>query len=484
MDFRSIASDLFAGVSSLGRHNYADKLPDTEIHGGIEIGSYWEAGFASAEIVPDDLESKKYYIAGYHENNPAQGVIDPQTVGVLYLSDSTKGGGHLFISVDAVGLLKNDVDRIRKSLEVFCNNAGISSVSVFCSHDHAGIDTLGLWGKLPRSGKSSKFMTMLFSACYNCAIKAFKARKQGRLYFGSVEVPDMQQDVRSPEVYSKTLSRFRFSPEDGSNDILFVNFAAHAETLQAINSYISADYPGYMRRRIKEATNADTLFSNGAVGGMITMKIENEEELRETGSLLEETIRIGEKLADYALSVSDERELKPAILCAKREFFAEVDNTVLSIAFGVGIVNAERYDIPYSNSKAVKSEISYYEIGGVPLLAVPGELFPELAYGGYLDEFESATSLGPNTNPIPLTEICGRDDLIIIGLCNDEIGYIIPPNDFLLNDDMPFMEKAIDNQGRRHYEETNSLGEGTASALATAFSRLTQDLNSYLQEEI
>lgn len=472
------------GLNNIGPKKYEEPEPETYITGGQSSSGKWSAGFNSRIIVPDDYDTKKYYIAGYHENNPATGLYDPQYVSALYLSDGAKKGGHLLISIDAVGLLNNDVNRIRKSLSVFCENAGISSLSVFCTHDHAGIDTMGIWGKLPHSGKDSKFMSLVFSECYNAAIEAYKSRKEGKLYFGSVKVPGLQEDVRTPVVYSDTLSRFRFEPSDGTQDIYLINFAAHAESLQGCNSCISSDYPGYMRDTIKEVSGADTVFINGAIGGMITMHIENEKELRETGTLLENTVATGEKLAAYALNIKDEKELFPSILYAKREFYIPVENPVLTVACKIGILNADSYSSPYNTSKSLKTEISYYEIGGIKILGVPGELFPELAYGGYLDEYESATGMGPEANPSPLNEIINDDKLLIFGLCNDEIGYILPPNDFLINENAPYMDKATDDHGRRHYEETNSLGSETAGYIADATGVLIKDVINYKQEEL
>jgi hypothetical protein len=113
--------------------------------------------------------------------------------------------------------------------------------------------------------------------------------------------------------------------------------------------------------------------------------------------------------------------------------------------------------------------MTYLEIGSLHLLLLPGELFPELAYGGYLSADESSSADGGEDNPVPLTEIAGDPALRIVGLANDEIGYILPPNDFLLHPDTPYFEPTRDRHGRRHYEETNSLGPRTAETIAAVF---------------
>ena len=96
---------------------------------------------------------------------------------------------------------------------------------------------------------------------------------------------------------------------------------------------------------------------------------------------------------------------------------------------------------------------------------MPGEIFPELVSGEGLDE----------SDPIALEKLAknyGLKNLIIIGLCNDEIGYIVPPSNYLINPDSPYLEGIEDETGENHYEETNSVGEDTAVCLAEAFDAL------------
>jgi len=105
-------------------------------------------------------------------------------------------------------------------------------------------------------------------------------------------------------------------------------------------------------------------------------------------------------------------------------------------------------------------------------LFLPGEIYPELVYGGYLSATESAEGKSPSENPLPLTEIAGDKDIVIFGLSNDEIGYIVTPNDFMLNSELPYIDQVRDRLDRRHYEETNSLGPNTAHVIADTFTKM------------
>jgi hypothetical protein len=58
----------------------------------------------------------------------------------------------------------------------------------------------------------------------------------------------------------------------------------------------------------------------------------------------------------------------------------------------------------------------------------------------------------------------------IIGLGNDELGYIIPEYNYVLSERVPYIEEAEGD----HYEETNSLGPGTATLVLEWADRLIQ----------
>ncbi len=423
-------------------------------------------GFSKESILPEDIEKKKYYIAGYGENNPANGVLDPPHTHAVWLDDLSGKGGIVLVSIDNVGMLNKDVNRLRERLREFAMLSGCRSMNIVSTHSHAGIDTMGIWGPLPLSGKNPKYMELVFSQTVKAVKQAYANRKSGKLYHGKIEVPDMQEDIRTPIVYSKTLTRLRFVPDDGTQETYIVNFASHSESLQGCNSRVSADFPHYMREKILNTSGAQTLYCVGAIGGMISMDIPNEKEIRDNGGdFAESTKNIGEKLADYALSITDETELKPIIGCIRQEVYFKVENTLLLLAAKAKILEADEYRLPNGEGFAMKSEISYIEIGSVKLLLLPCEIFPELVYGGYLSARESATGYGDEINPVPLIDIAG-DDVIIIGLANDELGYVLPPNDFLLNPDAPYFENGRDIHERKHYEETNSLGPKTAEKIA------------------
>ena len=104
---------------------------------------------------------------------------------------------------------------------------------------------------------------------------------------------------------------------------------------------------------------------------------------------------------------------------------------------------------------------------------VPGELFPELAHGGSFT-YRLNESMG---NPAPMKDSI-EGEFIVWGLVDDEIGYIVPPEDFLLNETAPYLEKTYDKFDRRHYEETNCVGPNAAGIINVAVSELAEEIQS------
>lgn len=431
-------------------------------------------GFGKAPMMPEDITKKKYYVAGYNINNPATGILDTLYAHAIWIDDNTGRGGVVFVSLDAVGLLKSDGDIIKESLRDFMNETGCRSINILCTHDHAGIDTMGIWGPLPKTGRSAEFMTTVKQAIITAVKAAYEDRRGGKLLLGRVEVPDMQEDIRTPVVYSNILTRLRFVPNDKSREIHFVNFASHSESLTSENSLISADFPAYFRERIYEKTGAETIYFVGAIGGMISMR----SHAKTMPEKIEGTKELGRQLADYALTIKDEVELKANINFIKQEFFVEAENIVLMAAAQLSILHTKKYNSDEAKlGYLLKTEISYFETDELKMLLLPGETFPELVYGGYLSEEESATGLGPEANPTPLIEIVGDPNLLVFNLANDEIGYILPPNDFLLSKDAPYLDRAKDRHGRGHYEETNSVGPKTAVKIAQVVKEIMETVN-------
>ena len=425
---------------------------------------HFTVGLAKEDLTPPDLLTHKYYMAGYGFFKPIQGFLNPIYATALWLDDNSGHGGVLLVSVDCVGMLNNDVEKIRRRLASFCRITGCRAIHIMSTHCHASIDTMGFWGPLPKTGRDPRFFKILFDKIERAAERAYATRKDGDLYAGSVKTEDIQQDKRLPEVFENTLTRLRFVPGDGGKELYVISYASHPEVLGSKNVQLSADWVHWMREKVKKDSGAELIFFNGAIGGMITPTV-----VEGFGESIKSAVVCGERTAEAAMSIQNEKKLSPRVGTLRKQFYIGMDNPVFALCGLLGVMPREKFPTGGGAlNVSMKTELNYLEIDSVHILMVPGELFPELAYGGYL-EADIAAVGGPELNPKPLRELADDPDLIIFGLANDELGYFIPPNDFILSEELPWLDRAIDKGGRRHYEETNSTGPRAAVAIAENF---------------
>ncbi|MBE6726353.1 MAG: hypothetical protein E7576_14375 [Ruminococcaceae bacterium] len=447
--------------------------PDPRASSDPAMPARWRAGFGSAEIaLPAD--SLPLYIAGYHNGWEITEVRDLCRVSALWLDAG--GPGVLLLSVDCVGLGSDTVSGIRGRLSPLLEGESVAAVHVIATHDHAGPDTLGLWGPTAEEGKHPGYMENLMTACTLAAQAALDSRKEGRLFRSDVRTEDMLRDSREPVVWDEILHILRFQPDDNSAGIRLFSYGAHAESLRGANTRLSRDYPGVLCDLVRERTGDDALFLPGAVGGLV-MTREFFSPFDAEANLLE----TGERLAGYALSVrdGDERELTPSLSDDGISFTVPLDNTVFLYYKFLGILGNEavRSDDPGiagETGYGLRSCLSVLRLGDTALLLLPGEIFPELVFGGGR---ENPSNPGAE-NPEPLGRIMeryGLSDFFTVGLADDELGYIVPPNDFLTDPDAPYLRDAEPEDGSRHYEETNSVGIRCAGILAENLEKLLKN---------
>ncbi len=440
-----------------------------------DAGDEWTVGFAKEVLTPADITADTYYIAGYNTNNPAVDVLDDMYAKAVYIDDNTGRGGVVICALDCVGISRADINDIRQLVIESGKIPELKSINICATHDHSAVDTQGLWGSAFYSdGKNDEFMQNLKEKTAQAIINAYTARENGKLYFGTAEAEGMQADTRTPIDYDSTVTSIRFSPANGGNDTYIVNFASHAEMLGAKTTVVSADFPAYMERKINEQTGANVVFVNGAIGGLITGdKIEQILDKTIDFDCLAYTIEYGEKLADIVLSITDETELEPVINIKSQTVSVVCENTALILARFIGVLNNDLM-LTGNNEVAIISEVSYMQLGNkqIGIYMIPGELYPELESGNFLSADEAAN--GTEADYKVLSEMSDCEHNFVLGLCNDELGYIMPDNDFMLHEWLPYFNIGYDEADRKHYEETNSVGPETARTLLEAMDELIE----------
>jgi hypothetical protein len=324
------------------------------------------------------------------------------------------------------------------------------------------------------------------------------------------------------------LNKLRFVPDNaGSQETVLLNFALHP--FRAGWSYggwkadsISGDFIYYMEELINQS-GANMLFINGAQNGINEQYSppydENHDEngdyipsSQREYTLHDKQVRIiGRDLAGIALAMTTpkediaasplldpdnehgynygqtltmlqnsgaatEKELTPALSIRLTELAVAVENPVMRAAAKRGMGNFTV--LRDGKNLQIMTELGYLELGGPEGIAVallPGEFTPGLAFGGSDTLAENAIRQRDFGHPT-LRESAGRP-LLVFGLCNDELGYIIPDNDYLMFYALgwgAFTGKVLHDWGYDHYAELLSPGPRAGSAFADAFAALAE----------
>lgn len=415
---------------------------DTE----VKAGAQWSAGYAYGSLLEGlDIFDGSYYMAGTLE--PIAGrvptaVIDDQGVSVYALSDGTSG-----IVVQAVldgyGFARGDVLEIRNRLKDFAEENNIISINISALHQHSAIDILGMGAPLVPAiianpalsfigadldlyvgGKNLKFMENLYNVVADCVMTAVNNMETGSLYYGSVDASELIYDKREPITFDGELHRFRFDPDnEAADEIWLCEAGIHCVGFGAGADVISADFPYYFKQYVKETTGADVVYVQGAELAITTEYDNIEYEETEPNSGVK---AYGTALAQKALAINNEIELQPVLNVAVKEVTIETDNQILTLVVREGLINsvitkdAHRYNII--------TEVGYIELGNeVGIALIPGEISPEILWGGVVGADKSWTN--ETWDYAPLKDTAKVNKLLCFGLSNDQIGYILPDND-------------------------------------------------------
>lgn len=410
--------------------------------------------------MPKDIHAKKYWVAGHGMGHVIEKIHDNITVSAMWIG-ADDNGGYIHISADIIGLTNFELNIVRDRLKDLIEESKCAGVFVSCTHTHAGFDTVGYWGQLYKlqSGKDPEYMDLLLKSLEEVAREAYAKRKSGKLYIGTVRVPEAQFCKREPNAMHDVLTRIRFVPDNGSTEMWFLNYAAHPNTLGGANRECSADYPYWMRKTIKDEKRTHVLFGVGAIGAV------------DPGDFCDdrpERTRIqGETLGKAALGIDNDKEMPVEITVLQHKYYSPVDNGLLALMASIKACSSQRYPCEKGDlGIALLTEMVYIKLGTQQILMLPGEPFPEVVYGGAAPAESSATGKGTDINPTPLIDIVGDKDLLVFCVTNDMTGYCVTPNDFVLHKTQPYIEQGRDVFDRKHYHETNSLGYLTNETMA------------------
>ena len=437
-----------------------------------------EAGFGETDITPA-LGDKPVYMAGFGHNRRAAGVHDRLYARAVVLAE--QGRKIALVSVDVVGLFHSSVVNVRHEL------ADFDYVLVSSTHNHEGPDTLGLWGPTPfQNGVDPAYLRLVEERIVDVVRAADAARRPCRAVIGSVRAPELLRDARLPIVKHDDLVVLEFRDDEDRRTGLVVQWNCHPETLDSTNKQISADFVAPVVEHLKQKRGCPVLYLTGTVGGLMTtlkLDVRDEDGKSLADGTFAKTERYGRLLgqaAERALAAAEPVQLLP-IEVRRREVYLPLDNRLYLLARQLRVLTRDGYlwaSDPYhaepvdpdvlNKPLCIRTEIGYLRLGQLEIAAIPGEIYPELVLGGVQHPPDPGADF-PDApiEPILYDQMKGRYRMLI-GLANDEIGYIIPKRQW--DEKPPFCY----GRPRAQYGEQNSLGPETAPILCEVFRQLVR----------
>jgi hypothetical protein len=436
------------------------------------------------------------WIAGYGNNRPAMGVKDDLWARAVVFSQGETTVA--LVTVDAVGLFYDEEVRIREKIAEERPGA-VDLVIVQSTHTHEAPDTLGQWGlEDPYTGlqlghgRDEGHMEALRSSCVEAVVTSLDQLQEATMRVGTknTRVAGFLHDSRDPQIFNDTMTVIQVDAASSGDAIAtLVNWGNHPEILDSRNNYISSDYAHALRQSLENGLPAtDTLsareglggvaiYQQGTVGGLmgpngfeITGRDQTVYENRY--KTFARCDAYGELLAEEAFSALDNAEpIAPdGLRFSAQTYDAPVKNQIFHVAIFNGWFDRALYqfdrDLPIQegNLPNLRTEVALIYLGPVAWLTAPGELFPE-SFVGYSEEFSFDLPQTDENNENPpdlsaapegpyINEKMGAAYPILLGLAQDEIGYIVPTYDFKLHEASPWLEEPLGD----HYEETNSIG--------------------------
>jgi hypothetical protein len=334
-------------------------------------------------------------------------------------------------------------------------------------------------------------MELIRQGCTDAIVEAVAGLEPVSVKVGQVDggADGLIRDSRDPVIINGVVTAIAVDGEDGPVATL-INWGNHPESLDSDNNAISSDYLHATRVALEEGLPATAthparagrggvaIYLQGAVGGLlgpngfpITARDGTVHE--NNGKTFARTDALGENVAELGFAALDVAEslATPRLSFSRIRYRARVENTIFHVGIAKTWFDREVFDfdetlpIGGDNVPHLQTGVAIIKLGELGMVTAPGELFPETfvgfsddnAYGRAIvsDENPNPPDLGAAPAPPYLRERLGTRWAMPLGLCQDEIGYLVPSYDFKLAEGAnAYLEQAEGD----HYEETNSIG--------------------------
>jgi hypothetical protein len=362
------------------------------------VSAQLKAAAGKVDISP----KRSAYIAGYASNRKSAGQHDPLWARCLVLQNGDEKVA--LVSCDLIGVIRVYSQKIRAMIK----QIPPERVLIGATHTHSGPDTYGQWGpNQTTSGVDKEWMEELLKKVAALVDETASRLEPAKARFGrSPEVKDCSYNARVREILDTELLAMQVSSTDGKTIATLINFACHPEVLN--NRMMTSDFPHWLRLRVEAKLGGIAIYMNGALGGMVTALIQNEEKYLK-GEAWQEAERIGITLADATLASLEGAvwEESPKLTFQQRLFRVPLENAGFKLLIAAKILPGELVD-----GSDIETEVSCFTLGSAEFITLPGEVLPNIGL------FLKSKMRSPYK--------------FQLGLTGDALGYILTEEDFVL----------------------------------------------------
>lgn len=354
---------------------------------GLRVGS------AERDVTP----AVGGYLGGFDPARTSTAVASPLKVRALVIATTSRR--FAIVGIDNLGLMREDVDWVKRGIVGFANG----DVFVCSSHTHAGPDLIGLWGwYFLSSGRDRDYLVAVRAATAAAVAEAAANAAPAGLRLGESSLPPagLVKNANRRGVFDRRVTVLHAQALDDGRPLgTLLHLACHPEVMPRRNTAISADFTGELCDAWRARGHGQAVFVNGALGAMISPDVQPRDQSG-ARSFGERACDLCERALDSALPLAvDAIEVKRA----------DVYLPMVSMGFRIGrlttVLQRELFD------GDARSTVGWLRIGAFEAALVPGEMEPVMA--------------------VQLRADLRRPGLVVFGLCDDEVGYLLRDRDAL-----------------------------------------------------
>jgi neutral ceramidase len=373
-----------------------------------------QAGLAVRDISPD-TETLHVPLGGYGErmNAPATGVHDRTMAKALILKQGDKK--FAFVAMDLVGIPRSLRDEILLRIQ----DTGIRSDDLLlaASHTHASVEMAAMNRQNvfenPAIGIfDEKLLDFTAQQTAEAIIAANEKFEIVRFGSTSLEIEGMNRNRRGGRITDNEMTIFRLDRLDGKPFVVHINYTAHPTFMNPSVMEVSAGWPGYLQREVEGFMPGVTcLYSNGAEGDIAPSGGDGPSPFAKAEDY-------GRKLAVQALEAIAKIKTTPVVNFDYRTHILRLPPRTVPPALKESA--GPEYGLDEKNIEAVinamapqSSYIGVFRLNDFVAVSIPGEMAVKLG-------LQIKKELG----------LAGARYPVIVGLGNEWISYILPPEEY------------------------------------------------------